>query len=144
MSSAHSLKVALIVFGMSVFYMTSLLDIIIAIPKDEYDHARTLRLNEWRVVVEVVILGRIDEALSALRQNAAIGWVMLTMVEGLVKSEGGAGAMLLAQDKYMHLAPVFAIQISIVLLGFCIDFGIGALRRILCPYAYLSLERKNG
>ena len=77
-----------------------------------------------------------------LRQNAAIGWMMLTMVEGISRAEGGVGAMLLNQNKHFHLAEVFAIQLLILLVGMLQDYGIGVLKRLLCPYADLTLERR--
>jgi NitT/TauT family transport system permease protein len=137
------LKVSLLVFGMTVFFVTSMAAEVLAIPREKFDHARTLRMNEWKVVWEVVILGTADRAFEVLRQNAAIGWMMLTMVEGISRSEGGVGAMLLNQNKHFHLAEVFAIQITILLMGMLQDYGIGAARRLLLPYADLTLERRS-
>ncbi len=136
------LKVSLLVLGMTVFFVTSMAAVVAEIPKDQFDHARTLRMGEWQVVWEVVILGTADKAIEVLRQNAAIGWMMLTMVEGISRSEGGVGAMLLNQSKHFHLAEVFAIQILILLVGLAQDYGIGLLKRFLCPYADLTLERQ--
>ena len=141
-SGGSALKTSLLVFSITVFYITSMASVIAAIPKAEFDHARTLRMSEWRVVWEVVILGTAEKAFEVLRQNAAIGWMMLTMVEGIVRSEGGVGAMLLAVNKHFILAEVFAIQIVILLVGMFQDYFIGIVRRIVCPYADLTLERK--
>jgi NitT/TauT family transport system permease protein len=138
----HPLKVGLLTFGMTVFFVTSMSSVVAEIPLEKLDHARTLRMNEWQVVWEVVILGTADQAIEMLRQNAAIGWMMLTMVEGISRSEGGVGAMLLNQNKHFHLAEVFAIQITILIVGMVQDYGIGALGRVLCPWADLALERK--
>jgi NitT/TauT family transport system permease protein len=138
----HPLKVAILVFGITVFYVTSMASVIAAIPKGEFDHARTLQMSEWRVVWEVVILGSADKAFEVLRQNAAIGWMMLTLVEGLVRSGGGLGVMLLNLNKQVMLAEVFAVQIVILLVGLGQDFAIGLARRAVCPYADLTLERK--
>ena len=138
----HSLKLLLMVFGMTVFFLTSMAAVVAEIPKEDFDHARTLRMSEWRVVWEVVILGTIDKAFEVMRQNAAIGWLMLTMVEGISRAEGGIGAMLLNQNKYLKLEAVFAIQIVILLVGLFQDYAIGILRRLVCPYANLTLERK--
>jgi NitT/TauT family transport system permease protein len=137
----HGLKVWLLVFGMTVFYVTSMASVVAAIPKEQFDHARTLRMSEWRTVWEVVVLGTFDQALEALRQNAAIGWMMLTMVEGLVRSEGGVGALMLNENKHFKLDAVFAIQITILAVGLLQDYGIGLLRKVLCPYADLRTER---
>jgi NitT/TauT family transport system permease protein len=136
----HKLKLALLVFGMTVFFLTSMASVIAEIPKEHFDYARTLRMSEWQVVWEVVILGTIDDAIEVLRQNAAIGWMMLTMVEGISRSEGGIGAMLLSQNKHFRLAEVFAIQLVILCVGVGQDYVIGLLKRALCPYAMLTVE----
>lgn len=137
-----ALKTALLTFSITVFYVTSMAAVIAAIPKSEFDHARTLRFSEWRVVWEVVILGTADQVFEVLRQNAAIGWMMLTMVEGIVRSDGGVGAMLLSEQKHFALPEVFAIQVLILTVGLAQDYAIGVARRLVCPYAELTLERK--
>jgi len=140
-STGHELKLFLLVFSVSVFFVTGMAEVVASIPKERYDLARTLRMGEWRVVYEVVVLGQADKAFEVLRQNAAMGWMMLTLVEGISRSEGGVGAMLLNQNKHFHLSAVFAIQLTILVLGLAQDYGIGLLRKILCPYADLTLER---
>lgn len=143
MKNASQVKLSLLVFAMTVFYVTSMAAVVAAIPKENFDHARTLRMSEWRVVWEVVVLGTLAQAFEVMRQNAAIGWMMLTTVESLVRSEGGVGVMLLNQQKHFHLADVFAIQLLILFVGLLQDYGIGVLRRLCCPYADLTLERKE-
>ncbi len=138
----HGLKLALLVFGMSMFLVTSLYDAVESIPREEFDHARTLRLGPWGSVFEVVVLGRMDAVLDVIRQNAAMGWVMLTMVEGLVRFEGGLGAMMLAEDKHIRLDAVFALQTIVLLIGVLQDWALSGLRRVLCPYASITLERQ--
>jgi NitT/TauT family transport system permease protein len=59
-----------------------------------------------------------------------------------VRADGGVGVFLLNQQKYMRLADVFAIQLLILIVGILQDYGIGFLRRLACPYADLTLERK--
>lgn len=140
--TGHDLKVWMLVMGMTVFFVTSMAAVVAAIPKEEFDYARTLRMSEWRVVYEVVIRGTFDQALETLRQNAAMGWMMLTMVEGLVRSEGGLGALMLNENKHFKLEAVFAIQLTILLVGILQDYLIGAARNVLCPYAINKLERK--
>lgn len=138
----HALKIALLVFGMNAFLITSLYDIVESIPREEFDHARTLRMGAWGSVLEVVVFGHLDVVLDAIRQNAAMGWMMLTMVEGLVRFEGGLGSMMLAEDKHIRLEAVFAIQIVVLLIGIGQDWALAALKRVLCPYSNLTLERQ--
>jgi NitT/TauT family transport system permease protein len=139
----YPLKLTLLVLGMTVFFVTSMASVVAGIPRADFDYARTLRMSEWRVVWEVVILGTIAEAFEVLRQNMAIGWTLLTLVEGIVRSGGGVGTALLAQQKYFHLPELFAIQLLVLLLGLFLDYVIGLLRSVACPYADLTLERRG-
>ncbi|MBI5517287.1 MAG: nitrate ABC transporter permease [Deltaproteobacteria bacterium] len=135
--SGRGLQVAMLVFGVAVFYVTSLLSVVQGVPSGQLDHARTLRMGPWRTLWEVVVRGTFDQALDVLRQNAAMGWMMLTMVEGLVRSQGGVGVMLIDQNRRLNLAGVFALQASILAVGIGQDYFLGQLRLLLCPYSKL-------
>src|ERR1017187_6417962 len=71
---AHWIKVALLVYGMSVYTVPAVTKMMDLIPKENFDHARTLRMHEWRVVWEVVILGHFDDVIEIFRNTAAMGW----------------------------------------------------------------------
>lgn len=141
-SNGHELKLYLLVFSVSVFFVTGMADVIASVPQESYDLARTLRYGEWGLLWEVIVLGQADKAFDVLRQNAAISWMMLTMVEGMARSGGGVGTLLLDQNRHFHLSAVFAIQLAILILGLGQDYLIGVLRLIFCPYANLALEHK--
>lgn len=138
----HALKLTLLVVGMSTFFVTSMCEVVDSIPKEEFEHARSLRMNEWRVVWEVVVLGRFDQALEVMRNNSAIGWMMLTMVEGLVKSEGGIGKIQLTLEKHLKLPEMFATVFVVCVIGIIQDRFFGWLKDTICPYAKITTERK--
>lgn len=137
----HQLKLWMLVFGITPFFATQMVAIVADLPKERFDHARTLGMSEWRVVWEVVVRGTLDQALETLRQSAAIGWMMLTMVEGVVRSEGGIGALMLNENKHLALDAVFALIGVVLLVGIVQDYALAWLRRAVCPYAELSKER---
>jgi NitT/TauT family transport system permease protein len=141
-SDGHALKLAILTFGMSVYFITSMADVVGQIPRSSFDYARTLRMGEWRVVWEVIIRGSRDQAIDVIRQNAAMGWMLLTMVEALVRSEGGIGTLLLNEDKHFKLASVFALQLVILAVGLGFDAALFQLKKIACPYVFMKLERK--
>lgn len=134
----YDLKVLLLSFGMVSFFVTSMAQIVIEIPQQQFDLMRVLGASELRILWEVVVRGTFDRALEVLRQNAAIGWAMITMVEGISRSDGGIGALILNQNKHFHLAEVFAILLVILLLGLAMDYLLGVVIRLLCPYAELG------
>jgi NitT/TauT family transport system permease protein len=139
-STGHQLKVSLLVFSISVFFVTGMADVISCIPKEQYDLARTLRMNDWQVLWEVVILGQIDKGFDVLRQNAAVGYMSLTMIEAMSRSEGGIGALLLNSNRHFHLSEVFAIQLLILIIGLTQDGVIGYAKKLICPYSFFRLE----
>ena len=142
LSGGHALKVGLLVFGISAFFLTSMVDVVAQVPTEKLDHARTLRMGEWRTVWEVIVLGQMGTALDVLRQNAAIGWMMLTMVEGISRSEGGIGALLMDQNKHFNLAAIFAVQGVFLVAGFAQDAVLAWLKATLVPHAALTTVRR--
>jgi len=138
----HSLKVALLTFGMTSFFVTSMARVVIEIPRAEFDHLRVLGASEGRIFYEVIVRGTLDKALEVLRQNVAIGWALITMVEGISRAEGGVGAMILNQNKHFLLAEVYAILFAILVLGLLMDYGMGVLMNVLCPYAQLGRVKR--
>jgi NitT/TauT family transport system permease protein len=141
-SGGHELKISILVFAISVFFITSMNAVISSISKGEFNYARTLRMGEWESVWYVVILGKLDQVFEIIRQNFAISWMMLTMVEGISRSDGGIGTVLLNQNKHLHLDAVFAIQIIILIVGIVQDYLIGIIKNLVCPYSSIKLERK--
>ncbi|HEY8099472.1 MAG TPA: hypothetical protein VIF82_01870 [Burkholderiaceae bacterium] len=140
-NDGYQLKLSLLVFGITVMMVTSMLSEVRAIPQESIDHCKTLGMKNWRITYELVLLGKADVFLDLMRQNAAIGWTLLTMVEGLTRSQGGIGALLLNQNRYFLLSGVFAIQLTILAYGIAQDYLLGKLRVTLCPY---SLIGKSG
>jgi NitT/TauT family transport system permease protein len=131
----HQLKLWMLVFGMTPFFATSMAAVVAAIPAERFDHARAMRMGRARVVWEVVIRGTLDEALEVLRQNAAMGWMMLTMVEGVVRAEGGIGTLMLDEQKQLRLDAVFALILVVLAVGALQDHALAWLRRAACPYS---------
>ena len=136
---AHGLRVSILAFGMFVFMVTALLAELAATPRDQVDHCRSLGMRHWRITGEV-LLAKADVVLDLVRQNAAVGWTLLTLVEGMTRSEGGIGALLLNQNRYFLLAGVFAIQLTILGYGLAQDFLLSRLKDALCPYGQLGKE----
>jgi ABC-type nitrate/sulfonate/bicarbonate transport system permease component len=141
-SDTSSLKTSLLVFCIMVFLVTSFLAIIASVKDAEFEYARTLKLNEWESVWHIIIVGKADQFLDMIRQNFAIAWMMLAMVENLCRADGGIGVVLTDQNKHFHLDAVYAIQIIILLMGIFLDWFLGFLRRTFFPYTTLTSQHK--
>lgn len=129
-----ALKLSLLVFGIVPFFTTSFLAVIVRTPAQEFELCQTLGYSRWETLYEVIILGKADQVLEVVRQNFAIAWMMITMVEGLNMSEGGIGTLLIKYNKYNDLPHVLALQAIVFGIGLCFDYGLGLLRRWLFAY----------
>lgn len=138
----YDLKILLLTFGMTTFFVTAMAQVVMDIPREQFDHMRVMGAREVRILWEVVILGTLDKALDILRQNLAIGWALITMVEGISRAEGGLGAMILNQNKHFHLAEVFAILIVILGVGLLLDYAMAIFTRLVCPYSVLEKVKR--
>lgn len=139
-SNGHNLKISLLIFGIVPFFVTSLVSVIDSIDRAEFELCKSLRMSNWQAWKEVVIIGRLDYVFEVMRQNFAISWIMITMVEGLNMSEGGLGAMLIKSNKYIDLGTVFAILVIIFLIGVCSDFFLAQLRKWFFPYSSFNIQ----
>jgi NitT/TauT family transport system permease protein len=137
-----ALKVALLTFGMTTFLVTSLARIVREIPASQIDYVRSLGATEPRIIWETVVRGTLDRTIDAVRQNVAMGWSMITMVEGIARSDGGVGALLLNQNKHFRLAEVYAVLVVILLVGLVIDYGMSALAGLVCPHTRFDSTEK--
>lgn len=134
----NQLKLSLLVFGMVPFFVTSFLTVIISINQQEFDLCKTLGYSSWQTLYEVIIVGKADQVLEILRQNFAISWLMITMVEGLNMSEGGIGALLIKYNKYNDMTHVMALQLLIFIIGLAFDYILGTVRQWLFPYTKIK------
>jgi NitT/TauT family transport system permease protein len=141
LSSGQQVKLAVLVFGATVYLVTGMTSVILTTTQEEMDHARTLGMGEWRSFWEVVVLGKLDDMLEVVRQNFAIVWTLITLVETLYQSEGGIGLLLYKQNRYLHLDGVLAIQLVILAAGAAQDYVFGLLRRIFFPHSELSTAK---
>jgi NitT/TauT family transport system permease protein len=140
--SAHSAKVAAVVFVMLPFILTSLCDSVKSIEEGAVNHARTLKLNPFRTVWEIGIWGGRDRTIEAIRQNFAIGWGTTAAVEGFIRSEGGVGLMIVEQAKYLKLADLFATLLFVLILGLLQNKALILIRDMACPYATIGKGAK--
>ena len=138
LSSGHQVKLLVLVFGATVYLVTGMTQVILGTTQEELDHARTLGLGEWGSFWQVVVRGKLADMLEVVRQNFAIIWTLITLVETLYQSEGGIGLLLYKQNRYLHLDGVLAIQLVILTLGVAQDYAFEALRKVFFPYAKLG------
>lgn len=133
--SGQAVKVLMLAIGEACFLVTAMVGVVQAVPIEALDDARTLRMGEWRVTWYAVVRGTLDQAIDAVRDNAAMGWSMLMMVEGMVRSGGGVGVLILNGEKHFDFANVYAVALAVLAVGLAQDWALGALRQAACPWS---------
>jgi len=131
------LKLSLLAFGIVPFFTTSFMSVILQTNAQEFELCQTLGYSRWQCLYEVIIVGKADQVFDIVRQNFAIAWMMITMVEGLSMSEGGIGTILIKYNKYNDLVHVIALQTVIFCLGLFFDYLLKVLRNWFFPYTKL-------
>lgn len=133
--SAHAVKVGLLTLGELFYLTTTMMGVVGGIEEARYDDARTLKMSEWLSIWYVNIRGTVPAAIDAIRDNAGMGWSMLMFVEGVVRSEGGIGVVILNSEKHTSYDDYFACVVVIILVGIGQDWFLGQVKKVMCPYA---------
>ena len=128
------MKLAMLTFGMGVFLLSSMKTEVQQVPLAKLDYVRSMRAGHWRVVWEAQVMGTSGKAFDTLIDTAAMAWLMLTAVEGIVRTEGGIGVMLLAENKRYNIAGIIAVQIIFLITGLAQDYVLRTMKKILLPH----------
>lgn len=133
-SDIQSEKLWLLVYGISVFFATSVYTIM-SNTDEQNEYAKTLKLNNWIRMREVIIYGTSADVFESVKQNFAMAWMMLASIENLCKTDGGIGVILSDSNKYFRFDQVYAILIMILLAGIVIDFLLDRMKLVLFPWS---------
>ena len=138
LKDASLFKLSLLLFGIIPFFVTSLLSEYATIRGAELDLCKTLKMNPWQSLYELIIYGKLNTAVLTIGINFAICWIMITYVEGQTMGGGGLGTIMIKQQKYLHLAEVFAVLIIIFVLGNLSDYLVAKFRKWAFPYTSIQ------
>ncbi len=114
-------KLTTMSFSILTYLLTGVLAVIRDIPQRMFNYARTLRMGEGEVTWYTVVRGTLYEACDLMVQNFAITWMMLTSIEAMFREYGGVGALLVNVYQRKGFEYVFAIQITILVVGLLLD-----------------------
>lgn len=136
-SSGSSLKTSMLTFTIMVFFVNSFTDMLISVDKCKLDDARTLGMSRFRTWYEVIIFGKLPDLFTVIGQTFSMAYMSVPFIEGLQRSDGGVGILLLNAGRTFSFDKIFAIQFTILLSGMSLDYGIQVLRGIVCPVTKL-------
>jgi NitT/TauT family transport system permease protein len=133
-STSYHSKIATMSFSILTYLLTGLVAVIRDIPQKMYNYSSTLRMSEAEVTWYTVVRGTLYEAVDLMSQNFAIAWMMLTSIECMFREYGGIGVLLVNDYQKKGFEYVFAIQITILLVGLLLDGLLRGLIYVAFPY----------
>ena len=105
------------------------------IEEEQFDHARALGCSRFEILWEVIVKGRLDYVIEIIRQNLAIGWMMLVTVESIMAASGGLGFLIKNSDKFGNHGRIIALQMVILTIGLLMDWSLTKLRKLFFRYS---------
>lgn len=130
--SGGAFQIALLMFGIIPFLVTSFNSVLRKIEKDPlYDYARTMGYPEWKCIWYVVIRSKLVLFYVEIRNNFAIAWVMVPYAEIANRDSGGIGAMIFDHTRFVPgddpYAASFALNMVVLVCGIIFDYLIRLL-----------------
>lgn len=132
------MKVAMLTVGLTFFLTTSMTAYLDAIPKLNYELARSLGYTNWQIFTTVVFWPSLPMMLEALRQNAAMGWLMTVSVETFNRTQGGMGAMIQIYSGTNQIAETYVYLIIIGIIALIQDQITLRSQGIIAPYTLIK------
>lgn len=137
-------RIYLLMFGIVPYMVTSILSVIVSVERVRLDAAKTLGLSPLMQVWHIQVREKAGDIADVIRQNLAMAFMMLTFVELRVREGGGVGVLLDDLHKNGHgYDEIFALQLSILLVGIGIDALSFYLIRVIFPYSFVRKEGGN-
>ena len=134
-------RIYLLMFGIVPYMTTSIVSVVDSTEKLRLDCAKTLGLSPWQQVWHIQIREKAGDIADVIRQNLAMAFMMLTFVELRVREGGGVGVLLDDLHKNGHgYDEIFALQLSILLVGIALDAVSFYLIRIAFPFSFIKKE----
>jgi ABC-type nitrate/sulfonate/bicarbonate transport system permease component len=134
-------RIYLLMFGIVPYMTTSIVSVIDSTEKLRLDCAKTLGLSPIQQVWHIQIREKAGDIADVIRQNLAMAFMMLTFVELRVREGGGVGVLL--EDLHKSgkgYDMIFALQLSILLVGIGLDALSFYLIRIAFPFSFIRKE----
>jgi NitT/TauT family transport system permease protein len=120
-ATSFQAKLVTMSFAILTYLLTGVIAVLRDIPQRMFNYSRTLRMGEAEVTWYTVVRGTLYEACDLMAQNFAIAWMMLTSIESMFREYGGVGAMLVNVYQRKGFEYVFAIQLTILVVGLLLD-----------------------
>jgi len=138
LKDASLYKLSLLLFGIVPFFITSLVAEYNTIKSEELDLCKTLKMNPWQSLYELIIFGKLNTSILVIGINFAICWSMIVYVESQTMGLGGLGTIIFKSQKHLRLEEVFAVLTVIFCIGNSSDWSMAGFRKWAFPFTSIQ------
>lgn len=132
-----NMKVQFLAVGIIVYLLPVVVQRIQETEETYVQTLETLSKNRWDIIRKVFIPDVLARVFDDIRVLVAISWTYITVAE-LVNKDGGLGAIAFLAARQSRTDKVFAIMITIMVIGLLQDKVFKLLDRLLFPHKYAT------
>jgi len=130
-------KVNFLSFGIFVYLLPIVVQRIDDVQKVYVQTAKTMGASKWQIIKTVFIPDVLSSVFNDIRVIIAISWTYIVIAE-LINADGGLGVMVHTAARQSRIDKVFAILLTIIVIGVLQDFLFTWLDKILFPHKYTN------
>jgi len=133
-----NMKVQFLAFSIFLFLLPVVIQKVDEVEEVYVQAVTTLGASKWQTIRLVFIPAVVSRVFDSIRVLAALSWTYIVVAEMVNANGGGVGALSYIAARQSRIDKVFAILLTIVLIGFLQDRILLFADRMLFPYKYLK------
>ena len=133
-----NMKVQFLTFSILLFLLPIVIQKVDEVEEVYVQTVITLGASKWQIIKMVFIPTVISRVFDSIRVLAALSWTYIVVAEMVNSNGGGIGALSYICSRQSRIDKVFAILLTIILIGFLQDKFLVYLDRVLFPYKYVK------
>jgi len=136
------MKAHFLAFGIIIYLLPIIVQRIDQVQKVYLQTAYTIGANDWNTFKHVYFPSVVSKISDDIRVMVAISWTYIIVAE-MINKELGVGALIFNATKQTRPDWVFAILITIILVGYLQDLLFKYVDYLLFPYKYEKSQVKS-
>lgn len=137
-----SMKVHFLSFGIMLYLIPVIVQRIDEIEIIHKQTITTLGASKWQKIKHLYLPYTMSKISDDIRVLVAISWTYIVIVE-LLNKEGGLGAMIYQAARQSQTAPIYAIVLEIIALGYIQDLLLKQADKAAFPYKHSGQIKKT-
>ena len=135
-----NMKIQFLAFSIFLYLLPVVIQRVDEVEDVYVQTVKTLGASRWQTVTSVFIPAVISRVFDSIRVLAALSWTYIVVAEMVNSNGGGIGALAYISTRQSRMDKVFAIIITIMLIGLLQDQFLILMDKILFRYKYAKKE----